>query len=308
MLARVGAVMYNTYREAVRARILLGLFGLAVATAAYALVVGQYASKDAARIVSDVGAFSISLYSVAVAILLGATSLYRELELKTVFPILARPLRRPEYVAGKYLGALLTLAVFVVANAGILLHCLQFTTAAQPWLAPLSLTLHVVVIAALALWLPASRTLLPMISAAALALAGVALAASAPADRLVLISASLLTLFEIAIITAVATFFSAFSTPFLTAVLTLGVFVVGRSADTLAKLPPKVFGQALHDLGVVLSHLFPNLMVYVPPRPLLLGESYNLWGYVGLAGAQAAAWSVGLLLCASLLFARRDFL
>src|SRR5688572_16651749 len=104
MLLRVSVVMFNTYREAVRARILLGLFAVAMATAGYTLVVAEYAHKDAGRIISNVGGFSVSLYSVVVAIVLGATSLYREIELKTVFPILARPIRRGEYLIGKFLG------------------------------------------------------------------------------------------------------------------------------------------------------------------------------------------------------------
>src|SRR5512134_888873 len=124
MIARIGVVAFNAYREAVRARVLHGLLGLAIATAGYALVVGAYASQSQMRVVSDLGAASISLYSIVVAIVLGATSLYRELELKTIFPILARPVRRSEYLVGKYLGTLLTLAVFVAANAGALLCAL----------------------------------------------------------------------------------------------------------------------------------------------------------------------------------------
>src|SRR5689334_16160318 len=104
MLSRIGVVAFNTYREAVRARVLHGLFGLALATAAYCVVVGQFALRSSMRVVSDLGAASISIYGVVVAVVLGATSLYRELELKTVFPILARPIRRTEYLVGKYLG------------------------------------------------------------------------------------------------------------------------------------------------------------------------------------------------------------
>ena len=96
MLARVLVIALNTYREAVRARILHGLFALALATMGYALVVGAYTSKNQLRVVSDLGAASISLYAIVVAIVLGATSLYRELELKTLFPILARPVSRAE--------------------------------------------------------------------------------------------------------------------------------------------------------------------------------------------------------------------
>src|SRR5438046_2230691 len=121
MLLRVIAVALNTYRESVRARILLGLAGVAFSVAFYSLIVGAYTLKYQARVVSDLGAASISLFSVAVAIVIGATSLHRELEQKTLFPILARPIRRGEYLAGKYLGTLLTIAVFIMADAGLVL-------------------------------------------------------------------------------------------------------------------------------------------------------------------------------------------
>src|SRR5262245_61891154 len=124
MLARISAVAFNAYRESVRARILHGLFGLAIATGGYSLVVGAYASQSQMRVVSDLGSASISLYAVIVAIVLGATSLYRELEQKTIFPILARPIRRSEYLVGKLAGTVLTLGVFIAANAGALLFAL----------------------------------------------------------------------------------------------------------------------------------------------------------------------------------------
>src|SRR6478609_4690060 len=124
MLARVLAIALNTYREAVRARILYGLFALALATTGYSLVVGAYTVGNQLRVVSDLSAASISLYSIIVAVVLGATALYRELELKTLFPILARPVSRAEYLTGKYLGTLLLLLVFISANSGVALLAL----------------------------------------------------------------------------------------------------------------------------------------------------------------------------------------
>jgi ABC-type transport system involved in multi-copper enzyme maturation permease subunit len=309
MLARLSVVVFNTYREAVRARILLGLFGLALATAAYTLVVGEYAHKDATRIISNVGGFSISIYSVIVAVVMGATSLYREIELKTVFPILARPIRRSEYLVGKFLGTVATLAVFIVANAGVLLLCLHFMSSGHS-LVPLGVfATSVLPFLALAIKLPATRTWLPIVWALTVFACGLVLAESAPGDRRVLLASALLSLFEVSIITALATLFSSFSTPFMTAIFTVGVFLVGRSADTLARLPPRVFGQAIADMGAALAKVFPNLMVYVPPRPLLLGESVDvlLGEYLALAGLQAFGWCAGVLVCAALLFARRDF-
>ena len=55
MLARIGIITLNTYREAVRARVLHGLFALALGTGAYALVVGQFALRSSMRVVSDLG-------------------------------------------------------------------------------------------------------------------------------------------------------------------------------------------------------------------------------------------------------------
>ena len=57
---RVAAIAYNTYREAVRARILLGLSALALATALYSIAVGEFALKNASRVVADLGAAAIS--------------------------------------------------------------------------------------------------------------------------------------------------------------------------------------------------------------------------------------------------------
>ena len=310
MLTRVLAVALNTYREAVRARILHGLFALALATAGYALIVGAYASRSRMRVVSDLGAASISLYAVAVAIVLGATSLYRELELKTIFPILARPLRRGEYLVGKLVGTVLTLAVFVAANSGALLLALALLAGSSLGVITVLLVLLFAVTALLAWRVPRSRTYLPIVLAASLCVAGFVLSGGAPDDRRVIAGSAALTLCEVVVVASIATLFSSFSSPFLTAIFTLSVFVVGRSADSLAKLPKRVFGEAIHTAGVWLGKVVPNLMLYVPPRPLLTGEAVgsDLPQYLLLAFGHAVAWSVVLIAVASAVFKRRDFL
>jgi Cu-processing system permease protein len=122
MLARVITIALNTYRESVRARILLGLAGVAFAVAFYSLIVGAFTLQEAPRVVADLGAAASSVFSIVVAILIGATSLHRELEQKTIFPLLARPIRRTEYLLGKYFGTLLVITVFILAQGGFLGH------------------------------------------------------------------------------------------------------------------------------------------------------------------------------------------
>ena len=310
MPARVLVIALNTYREAVRARILHGLFALAIATTGYSLIVGAYTLKNQLRVVSDLGAAAISIYSIIVAVVLGATSLYRELELKTLFPILARPVGRTEYLAGKYLGTLLLLSVFIGANVGIALLAIAVISGRSLSLvAGLGLG-SVVLLGGVGYFVRRSITYLPIAWAVCLALAGVLLSAGAPDDRRVLLGLGALTLCEVAIVAGVATLFSAFSSPFLTAVFTFALFIVGRSADTLASLPVRVFGPTIHALGVALSKTVPNLMLYVPPRPLLTGEAVGvaLWPYLGGAALHAMGWALGLLALASLIFRRRDFL
>ena len=310
MFVKVGVIALNSYREAVRARVLHGLFALALATAGYSLIVGAFALRASFRVVSDLGAASISLYGVVVAVVLGATSLYRELELKTIFPILARPLSRSQYLVGKYLGTGLTLAVFIAADSGALLLALGIMSGRSP-LAVLGVASGLTLVAGVVAYKrPASRSMIPIPWAAALLLAGAYFASGVPDDRRVVLGSALLTLSEVSIVTAIAMVFSAFSSPFLTAIFTFGVFAVGRSADTLARLPARVFGEGIAALGRGVARVVPNLMLYVPARPLLTGEAaaQPLGPYLFMAVLHALAWSIVLLVLASTIFRRRDFL
>src|SRR3984957_12157136 len=118
----------NSYREAVRARVLIGVFFVALATCLYALLVATLSMHNEARVVADLGAAGISLYGILIAVVLGSSSLYRELEHKTIFPILSRPIRRWEYLVGKYAGTMLTVVVFVCVDASAVLMTLALET------------------------------------------------------------------------------------------------------------------------------------------------------------------------------------
>jgi Cu-processing system permease protein len=310
MLARVFVIALNTYREAVRARILHGLFAMALATLGYSVVVGSYTLKNQLRVLSDLGAASISLYAIIVAVVLGATSLYRELELKTLFPILARPVTRTEYLVGKYFGMLLLLLVFVVANTGIVLLVVGLIAGSSVGQTLALFFGGTGMLAFIGYRKRRSISYLPIAWAAFLGSCGALLAAGAPDDRRVLIGLGILTMCEVAIIAGIALLFSAFSSPFLTAVLTFGFFIIGRSADELGRLPVKIFGELGRAAGLFVSKTVPNLMLYVPQRTLLTGEAPDvaLWPYVGRALLHALGWSLLLLASASVIFKRRDFI
>lgn len=299
--------MLNTYREAVRAKVLHGLFALALVTAGYCVVVGQFALGSAARVSSNLGSASVALYGAFVAIVLSATALHREIELKTLFPILARPIARWEYVLGKYLGTVFTLAVFITGNAAVYLLALAAIGDGPVWRPVVGTLVSLAAAALIAYRAPRSRPMAPALAAALLLAVGAGLSAPFPDDRRVLLGSAILTTCEVGIVCAIALLFSAFSSPFLTAIFTLGVFVVGRSADTLAKLPARLFGETLHTAAEGLSRVVPNLMVYVPERAVLTGEGrVSVASYTTLAALQAVGWAVVLLAAASLIFRKRD--
>jgi len=310
MFGRISAIALNTYRESVRARILLGLAGVAFAVSVYSLIVGAYTLNNAPRVVSDLGSASISVFSLAVAMIIGATSLHRELEQKTLFPILARPIRRGEYLVGKYIGTLLTIAVFIMADAGVVLMLGAGLAGRSIGLIVGGVLGLLAVVGVVAWRVPIMRTYGPIPWAAGMLALGIVLSGVTAGERQVVVVSCLLTLLEIGIVAAIVTLFASFSTPFLSALLTLGVFIVGRNADNLARLPIKTFGQTAHDVFAAVSKVVPNLQIYVPPRPLLLGEvaSVNLTAYVGMASVTSIGWAIGLLTVAVLVFNERDFL
>jgi ABC-type transport system involved in multi-copper enzyme maturation permease subunit len=181
----------------------------------------------------------------------------------------------------------------------------------RPLLQLLGTLIGSVAVATLVAWrVPRTRTLMPVMWAATLALIGWFFAANAPDDRGVVVYSALLTVLEVGVVSAIATVLAAFSSPFLTAICTFGLFLWGRSADTLAHLPRKVFGEVIAQVGTWMSQVPPNLMLYVPPRALLLGETANvtLGRYLIDCTLYAVVWSVGLLAAAIVIFRRRDFI
>jgi Cu-processing system permease protein len=310
LISRITAIALNTYREAVRARLLLGLFAVSLATCAYSLIVASLSLGNEGRVVADLGSGSFSMFGVVIAIVLGSTSLYRELEYKTIFPILSRPIRRWEYLVGKYAGAVLTVFVFVSVDAAAVLGMLAMETEQAGWKIGLAAAASLFALAVT--WWRVSgpaRVFVVIPWAFVFALIAWFVASTAPEERQLVTASAALAVCEIAIVAAVATLFASFSSPFLTATFTAMVFLVGRSADTLAHLPKKLFGRAVVQGFAGLAHVVPNLHVYVPPRPLLLGEVADrpVWSYVGWAAVHAAFYSTVLLAGGALAFRKRDF-
>jgi len=111
MTARLSAITLNTFREAVRDRVLYNLIVFVLLLVASAPLFGQISIGIERLILVNVGLSSISLFGTIIAILVGIGLVSKEIEKKTLYTILSRPVRRWEFIVGKYFGLLLTLVV-----------------------------------------------------------------------------------------------------------------------------------------------------------------------------------------------------
>jgi ABC-type transport system involved in multi-copper enzyme maturation permease subunit len=122
---RIWAIALNTFREAVRNKVLAILVLFAIALMGFSLVLGQLSLHEEIRIIKDLGLAGISIFGVIISLFLGVNLLSKELDRKTVYAVIPKPLHRYEFLLGKYLGMVVTMTALVglmsVVLAGFLL-------------------------------------------------------------------------------------------------------------------------------------------------------------------------------------------
>ncbi len=113
MLNRIAGVALNTFKESLRDRVLGALIVISIIVMISAKVIQPVALGEAEKIIKDLGLSAITLFAVLIAILVGGRIVYREVEKKTIYLILARPARRLEFILGKYCGLMLVLLISI---------------------------------------------------------------------------------------------------------------------------------------------------------------------------------------------------
>jgi len=309
-MGRVWAIAINTFREAVRDKVLYGVLGFACAVLLLTLALAELSLHQQRRVVLDVGLASISLFSVVIAIFLGSSLLYKEIERKTLYVILPKPIRRWEFLLGKYAGLVVTATVFIAIMGAIQLWVTAVQAGAPAWMVA-TVPVAALALLALAMWRVSDRTAVLLPWSLAFLAAGAGVSQAADVDVVAILAALLLTFGEVLVLSAVALLFSSFSTPFLTGALSFGVWLVGRSADEMANMRSDALGETVKSLLRALARVVPNFHLFVPGRHALTGEvelAGGLGAYLGTTMGYALAYAAVLLLLAAMIFRRRDFL
>ena len=216
-MLKIRAIFINTFREAIRDKILYNLLIFALLIIGCSILLGTLTIGEQQKIIKDMGLASISIFGTLIAVFVGIGLVYKEIDRKTIYNILSKPVHRYQFLIGKYLGLILTLLVNVLIMAGLfflIIYCMdgfvQFS----------------------------------------------------------LVQAIFLIFLELMLITAVALLFSTFTTPTLSAIFTLAIYIIGHLTGDL-----KVFGAKAEQVWVryasqAFYYVLPNL------------ENFNIKGLV----------------------------
>ena len=126
MLKTIGAFTSQTFREAIRNKILYGIGFFAVAILLFSLVLGELSLYEQVRVIRDIGVTFITIMGIALAIYTGVGMIHKEMDRRIIYTILSKPIRRSEFIIGRFCGVALTLFVEILAMFLIFLGILLF--------------------------------------------------------------------------------------------------------------------------------------------------------------------------------------
>ncbi len=116
---KIAAIAFNMFREAVRDKVLFNLLFFALLMIFSAGLGGMLTVGERARVITDIGLAAMNIFGVLIAIFLGISLVGKEIDRRTIYNILSKPVRRWAFLLGKYLGLALTLLINLLVMAAV---------------------------------------------------------------------------------------------------------------------------------------------------------------------------------------------
>ncbi|MEO8678848.1 MAG: ABC transporter permease [Vicinamibacterales bacterium] len=256
------------FKESVRDRVPYSMVGFAVLLIAASYLISQLTAGQDLKIIKDLGLAALSIFGLLIAVFIGIGLVSKEVERRSIYSVISKPVTRAQLVIGKYLGLVATLganlAVMTIAYYAVLVY-VELTASA----------------AVKAAW-------------------------PAPAADPRLLVAIVLIFGELMLVTAVAIFFSTFSSPLLSALLTLGLWVAGHFNTDLRHFETVIKARPITWIARVLYYLLPNLAPFDVKAEAVYGIPVAM-SQVAYTLLYAGLYISTLLVAAVAIFRRRDF-
>lgn len=243
-MRRVGAIALNTFREAVRDRVLYNLIVFALLLIGTAILFGEISIGVQKLVLINLGLTAITFFGLAIAIFIGIGLVYKEMDKRTLYALLAKPVRRYEFILGKFAGLGLTLLVNTLLMGVGFFLALYYVKGG----------------------LEAADT--------------------------ELLWAIYFVFFQLLLATALALFFSCFSSPVLSAAFTFALFIIGNFAADMKELSELLKTPWLENITIAAYYCAPNFsnfnvatsVAHGHPVPWTLVWTNTAYGivYIGL--------------------------
>lgn len=251
----------NTLRETIRDKILYVILLFALLMIASSILLSFLSLNQQDKIVFDLGLSAISIFGLIITVFVGTNLVSKEIDKKTIYLILSKPIRRGDFILGKFLGLSLTLGVIILAMGAAFFTVLWYT---------MSLT-----DSDFMAWLPNASMALALIY------------------------------IEMLLLTAAAIFFSTFSTPVMSAMFTLGLYMIGHMSNDMLNFGKLTGQESLNRVVEAVFYVVPdlerlnlkNVLVNEVVSPEVFASSLS-YGLLYIAG---------LLLLSMMIFEGREF-
>jgi ABC-type transport system involved in multi-copper enzyme maturation permease subunit len=266
---RIALVAWHVFKESVRDRVLYGIGAFALVLVAASILIGQITAGQDVKIIKDLGLATIELAGLLMTIFIGVGLVSREIDRRSIFGLLSKPLPRWEFIVGKYLGLVLT----IVVNVAMMTAALYLMLAWMSWTSN---------DAARAAW-------------------------DAPATDVRLLVGVLLIVTELALLTAVALFFSTFSSSaLLSLTFTVGLFIAGLESEDLRNFGDIVDAPAVTPIVTAVGWIIPAFSAFDRKLDIVHGRSLPP-GFVGFTVLYGLSYAMAALGAAIAVFSRREF-
>ena len=267
-MSAISKIAVHVFRDSVRDKVLYNLVLFAVLLISASYFIGQLSAGQDLKIIKDLALGATSVFGLFIAVFIGIGLVAKEVERRSIYTILSKPVRRHELVLGKYVGLVLTLAI----NVAIMVAAMYAVLGYMSWIETEEFKRS---------W-------------------------EAPAMDPALLKAVFLIFVQLMLVTAMAVFFSTFSSPMLSAVLTFGLYVVGHFNADLRNFQDVVDSAPAVYLARALYYVLPNLAPFDVKAAVVHAQPVT-FEYMALTTGYGLLYIAALLVLAVLVFTRRDF-
>lgn len=313
---KIVAIALNTFKEAVRNRILYILLIFALIFMGFSGVLRDLTIAAEDKIIKDLGIAAINVFGLLIALFVGIGLVYNELDKKTIYTIVSKPIDRWQFILGKYFGLLLTIYVNVIIMTLFFLFILN----TQVYLKEDKITEAIWKIVD-DKWVPPTAldklgyVALSFIKSAGKAIGTVLLVYNDPTGLTKNIMSVIgLTCIELAIITSFAVLYSSFSTPTLSAIFTFLTFIIGRLNEDIIRYAwklkeknPDMSGLSInikYYFSLFAAHVSPNLEFFNKRSEMIYNNTVTIAPYSVIYGI---IYCFVILALSVMIFRRRNF-